>query len=99
MSDNRVWLSAEEAISVLPEGDNIHTFRSAGTALLGADWMRKELINTISESLCEVGGEACRAMRHGLVVWTQKANPLFVECDDEKLGQIENAKAIIPTQF
>ena len=45
MKDERVFLSPEQAIALLPEGDEIHTFRQGGaTCLLGAGMSRKNII-------------------------------------------------------
>lgn len=80
MSNEKIILTSEQALSMLPEGDRIHTFRSAPMALIGADWDRDDLEKAIRENQCEVGGDQCQAMNHGLVVWTGKTEPLFVEC-------------------
>lgn len=66
---------------MLPDGDSIHTFRnSVAGVLIGCDWDRDELEETIRECKCEIGGEACQKANHGLVVWSD--GPLFVECRD-----------------
>ena len=80
MSDAKIILTPEQALSMLPNGDQIHTFRSASVALIGADWDRVDLEKAIRENVCEVGGVHCQAVNHGLVVWTDKTDPLFVEC-------------------
>ena len=80
MTDDKIILTAEQAESLLPDGDEIHTFRNPNAAMLiGADWGRDELLKVIQASQCEIGGEQCRNSGHGLVVWTDKNNPLFVE--------------------
>jgi hypothetical protein len=79
MSDEKVILTEEQALAMLPEGDQIHTFRDGGIALLGADWDRADLEQAIRVNKCEVGGKQCQALNHGLVVWTGD-RPLFVEC-------------------
>ena len=38
----RIFLTVEQAESVLPDGDSIHTFFNTGFGLLGADWSRKD---------------------------------------------------------
>lgn len=80
MSDEKVILTPEQALSMLPDGDQIHTFRSMGFALIGCDWSRSGLEKEIREKQCEVGGDQCQAMNHGLVVWTSETEPLFIEC-------------------
>jgi hypothetical protein len=76
---NRVYLTKEQAVSMLPDGDTIHTFLSNSIALIGADWDRIKIIKAIADCKCEIGGEACKAMNHGLVVHAGDL-PLFVEC-------------------
>lgn len=71
MSDNkeRVELSAEDAIAMLPDGDYVHTFRSGSFMLVGADHSRTDLIETIkTASVRELAGEVATSMRHGLAV-------------------------------
>ena len=65
---------------MLPDGDEIHTFRSGPGCLIGADWTRDQIIDQIETKPCELGGELCTKMNHGLVIWTEPDNPLFVEC-------------------
>lgn len=67
MSD-RVELTAEEAIAMLPDGETVHTFRGGGMLLLGADWDRAEILELIRNHLCELAGPGATAMGHGLYV-------------------------------
>ena len=78
--DDKVILTAKQALSMLPAGGRIHTFRSNSIGLMGADWERDELERAIKVNQCEIGGNRCQAMNHGLVIWTGEATPLFVEC-------------------
>lgn len=86
MSEDKILLTVEQATSMLPDGDMVHTFRSGPGIALGADWERKSLIATIEKSpQRELGGEFCQGMKHGLVVWTVdeddgRKEPLFVQC-------------------
>ena len=64
---------------MLGDGTSVHTFRQAGIALMGVDWTRCEIEQAIHKSVCELGGDQCRALNHGLVVHTG-GSPLFVEC-------------------
>lgn len=69
-----------------------HTFRSGSGILIGADHSLKSLLQSINdagEEGIEIGGEQCKAMGHGLVIWTG-SDPLFVEVDKEKLLVLEN---------
>lgn len=64
---------------MLPDGEYIHTFMSTPGTLLGADWTRGEVVEEIETSRCEIGGELCRSMGHGLVIWLNGVEPVFVE--------------------
>lgn len=77
----REWLTPLQAIALLPDGDTIHTFRNSDIMLIGCDWKRSEIIKALSEAgpeEIEIGGEQCRRMKHGLVLWQGK-RPLFIE--------------------
>lgn len=76
--EDRVILTKEEALSLLPDEDSIHTFRGLPGVLIGADWDKKELVEEIEHCKCEIGGPMCRALDHGLVIWTGN-DPLFIK--------------------
>lgn len=40
MADKKIYITAEQAISVLPDGDSVHTFYNPGFGLVGADWSK-----------------------------------------------------------
>lgn len=54
MDDDKELISFDDAVTRLPPGDNIHTFRQAGPMLLGADHGRTSLLATELESLLPV---------------------------------------------
>ena len=91
----KVYLTVEQAISVLPEGDSIHTFYNPGFGLLGADWQRSDIIHKLSatDSLIELTGKMARGMEHGICVYSKNAKLqseiLFVETDETKLSNLE----------
>ena len=93
-ADKKKFISADEAIAILPEGEYIHTFRESGLALIGADWLREEIIELIRKSDClELTGEGARSMGHGLAIYDHDAKMqsdiLFVETDMEKLQALD----------
>lgn len=96
MEEKKVFLTPEQAESVLLKGDNIHTFRSGERILIGADWSRRSIIEAFNKNpdKIEIGGPSCKNMGHGLVVWTSENDPLFVECDTEKLEAFETSEQI-----
>lgn len=90
MNDDKVILTKEQAIKLLGKRNEIHTFRSGRGILIGADHSRKSLLESIEKSkLIEIGGEACRRMGHGLVIWTSETDPLFVEVDKKEIEELE----------
>ena len=87
------FLTVEQAISLLPEGETIHTLYG-GVALIGADWEREELINKLKSSdKIEIAGEMASNMGHGLAVYNDNAeylsDVLFVETDKKKLDAFD----------
>ena len=97
MSEKR-YLTEEEAISILPDGEDIHTMIQSGMVFIGADWRREDIIDKIRNStLRELTGPAARGMGHGLVLWPPNArfhsDLLFVETDKDKLDAIDPPEA------
>lgn len=92
-TEEKILLTEDAAIAMLPDGDSVHTFRSTGMALIGCDWDRQDILDAIKHWPCEVGGPMCRQMRHGLVIHDGKPSPLFVSVrDDFDYSILENAK-------
>lgn len=90
----RRFINADEAIGLLPEGDEIHTTIQKGMMFIGADWSRENIIDKIQKSdRIEVTGPHARAMGHGLALYSKNAkyqsDILFVETDKEKLDAFD----------
>lgn len=77
-TDERAPLTLDQAVAMLPDRDHIHTFRSTGMALIGADWPREKLIDAIRDYGSELSGPASTRMGHGIVLMDDKG-PLFIE--------------------
>ena len=45
----RVMLSYDEALKIIKDGEHVHTFRAAGIALVGCDWERNKLLETMKK--------------------------------------------------
>lgn len=87
MSSNR-HITPAEAISLLTDGDDIHTFRNPGpSALIGADIRRERIIEVINANpdTLQIGGETSRNMKHALVL-EDEIGLLFIATDEEKLN-------------
>lgn len=90
----RRFITTEEAIGILPDGDLIHTFVNVSFGLVGADWEREELIDKIrSSDYREITGPQARGMNHGLVLYNEivmrQSDILFVETDAERLDALD----------
>lgn len=86
----RKFITVEEAVDLLPKGDYIHTFFNMPFGLLGADWNREDVIDTLKTSdKIELTGEQARGLGHGLAVYNndtkKQSEILFVETDMKKL--------------
>jgi hypothetical protein len=92
MSEEIVYITVEQAISCLNDGDSIHTFLNPGGALIGADWSREAVIETLKShpDKIEIGGKMCRKMKHGLVVW-RGDEPVFIEANESKILVLEES--------
>lgn len=87
-TEERILLTKEQALSLIPKRGQVHTFRSGTGILIGADWKVSTLRKAIKEAWSddiEIGGPQCLAMGHGLVIWTSKNNPLFIQVDNLEL--------------
>lgn len=70
MSNDRHFLSAQEAEAMLPEGDYIHTFSQSGYGpLIGIDMSRQWIIELITSGAPELSGPIAMAMKHGIVIF------------------------------
>ncbi len=84
MSDEeRVMLTKEQAIAMLPDGEYIHTFRQVGMMILGTDWTREEMLTLIDHSEFELSGPQATAMGHGMAAQTDRGW-LFVQTKVEE---------------
>lgn len=83
-------ITAEQAISVLPDGDDIHTFRNLGAGMmLGADWRRDGIIEVLTKAeQIQLTGATARGMGHGMVI--DDDGLLFIETDEAKLAALES---------
>lgn len=74
---DRVRLSTEQAIELLPDGEAIHTFRQSPLCLIGADWTRQQVVAAIGRWGAELSGPAATKAGHGLVVIDDQG-PVFI---------------------
>ena len=86
-------ITSEEAIELLPEGDEIHTFYNMGMIIIGADWEREDVIEKLEAvDVIELTGECARSMNHGICAYNHgclQAEILFIETDMAKLNSFD----------
>lgn len=90
----KAYITIEQAISILPDGEDIHTFRNHAFGLMGADWDRESLIDKLRKSDClEITGEQAKSMNHGLCAYDKttkyQSEILFIETDPNRLEKLE----------
>lgn len=87
-TDQAPELTKEEAIAMLPPGEEIHTFRDAvadGTGVLfGADARREAILRKIQAFPCYRAGPGATGMGHGLCISDIADMPLFVQTEPEE---------------
>lgn len=96
MSDEKIILTAEEAESLLVDGDYIHSYRNPAAGMfLGCDFDRAQAIEAIRTAhALEIGGDNCKRMKHGLVVWDSPTSLFFFQTDPAKVEAMEARKAV-----
>lgn len=82
MPEKRKELTYDEAVAMLPDGDEIHTFLGGSNMLFGADHSRSEILSLLKEAkYLELAGPNATKMGHGLAVWLSETSKdlYFVE--------------------
>lgn len=76
----KICITKEQAISVLPDGETIHTFLNPGFGLVGADWERDDILDKIEKSdVVELTGPGARGMGHGMEAGAGRSSARPVE--------------------
>lgn len=84
------FLTTQEAIGILNDGERIHTFRNPSGILLGCDNDRSKILELINcAKTIQIGGAGCRKLKHALVVEEPNGSILFVETNEEKLNELD----------
>jgi hypothetical protein len=84
MSKDRVVLTGYQALDMLPnDGEidsKIHVYRCCETGVMvGFNLDRDCVVDKIRDNHCEIGGDMCRELGHGLVI-KDGCEFMFVEC-------------------
>lgn len=91
--NDKVLITKEQAMNLIVEGDDVHTFKQAGRMLLGADWSREAIAKGLEESeQIELAGDNAKSMKHA-VVFYDRSGPVFVETDMIKVEELETQLA------
>lgn len=90
----KTYITIEQAISVLPDGDFVHTFYNTGFGLVGADWSRNDILDKLRRcDIIELTGPAARGMGHGICAYNKNAkyqsDILFIETDESRVSALE----------
>jgi hypothetical protein len=75
-----VTLSYDDAVALLPGGEEVHTFLDGGVALIGADWDRDAVLALLRDGSPELSGPAAAGIGHGIVAFRNgdRRQPVFV---------------------
>ena len=81
-------LTTEQAISVLPDGEYVHTFRGGGGLIIGADWKRADIVEAITKAgTVYLTGAGSRSMKHGICI--DHGGALYIETDEARLSVLD----------
>lgn len=95
MSDDKLIITPEEAESLLLDGEYVHNFVNPGAGMMvGCDYDRADAIQAFKDAKqIEIGGDACKGMKHPIVVWDTDRHMSFFEADMKKVDAFEAKKA------
>ena len=90
----KTYITAEQAISVLPDGDSVHTFYNSKFGLISADWGKEDITKKLRRSdIIELTGPTARGMNHGICAYSKDAkyqsDVLFIETDEARVSALE----------
>jgi hypothetical protein len=96
-ADDKIILTADEAISLLPAGDDVHNYvNNIPGIFIGCDFSRADAEKHIRSAVqCEIGGSGCKGMKHALVVWATNNRMSFFATDMAKVEEMERAKETV----
>lgn len=83
--DEKIFITPDEALALIPDGEYVHNFATGGFVMLGCDFSRegaREAFEAAKE--IEIGGPQCQAMRHPIVVHEHGGRYTFFEADMDR---------------
>lgn len=83
------FITPHEAISLLKDGEYVHTFRNPSGILLGCDHKREDLIERLKANpdKIQIAGETARRMCHAIIL--EDNGYLFIENDALRLDAFD----------
>ena len=92
---NKRFITYEEAVSLLPDGEYVHTFYNNAFGLVGADWSKDEILDKLRKSeIIELTGNQARSMNHGMCAYNKytkwHSDILFIETDADRLQKMDS---------
>jgi hypothetical protein len=97
MNDEKILLTADEAISLLATGEHIHNFiNNVPDLFIDCDYDRVDAEKHIRDAIaCEIAGPGCKSMKHALAVWSSNNNVSFFATDMDKVEAMEHSKVSV----
>jgi hypothetical protein len=90
MSDTNLTLTPDQAESLLPPGQLVHSFVNPPWGFVGCDSSREAVVRLIREAnLLEIGGERAKRMKHALVVHAREGGCKFFATDMDMVEAME----------
>jgi hypothetical protein len=90
MSDTHLTLTPDQAESLLPAGERVHSFVNPPWGFVGCDSSRKAVVRLIREAkLIEIGDEHAKRMKHALVVHAREGGCKLFATDMERVEAME----------
>jgi hypothetical protein len=90
MSDTNLTLTPDQAESLLPPGERVHSFVNPPWGLVRCDSAREAVIRLIHEArLLEIGGQRAKRMKHALVVHAREGGCKLFATDMERVEAME----------
>ena len=90
MSGTNINLTPDQAESLLPHGERVHSFVNPPWGFVACDSSRKAVVRLIREArLLEIGGERAKRMRHALVVHAREGGCKLFATDMERVEAME----------
>lgn len=92
--DDKMIITADEAVSLFRGGDRIHNYKQVGHLLMGVDFTRESAEKALRAApLIEIGGPGCKGAKHPIVMHDAAGGHSFFEADMDKVAEFEAARA------